>query len=129
MLAGLSEHGLILRCLMTSISYHSLLVISYFTWYFSERRYTAKHFKGNATGSTSTASGPGALDLPQVPRASDDVPSFSPRQLLFLQSLEVQTRGPIRQHDSDLVMAGHESGIASSHISSRQNPHHQQRRY
>ena len=57
-----------IHCVVSPLVYRLLLSISYFIWYFFQRRYTAKHFAENDTIRThrnSMASSLGAFDLPE----------------------------------------------------------------
>ena len=118
-LAGLPEDGLIFRCLMTSIAYHILLVIAYFTWYILQRRYTAKHFKEDNPVSSSESA---AFKAPQAARSSDEHPPFSPRQVHPIRSTATQTRGGIRQRDSDLDRLVTNLEIPAPTLSTDKNP-------
>ena len=79
-----------IRCVITSICYHCLLSISYFIWYFFQRRYTARHFAEDyTTAHNSIASGLGAFDPPRVSGPSDEIPLSPlspPRQVIYLSN-------------------------------------------
>ncbi|KAH8795543.1 hypothetical protein BGZ57DRAFT_847725 [Hyaloscypha finlandica] len=104
------EDRLMFHRVVSPLVYHCLLSVSYFIWYFFQRRYTAKHFAENDTIRThrnSIASSLGAFDPPRISGPRDEVPlsHFSPRQALSLPIDDVvggsEPRGPIRQRDFD----------------------------